>query len=406
MKQVAGIYLPDDEAHMPDYLQSSGGVYQPRQLNRSLEFVTTWDTAVDIGAHVGMWSKFLVQRFSRVIAFEPMPQMRACLERNVVSNRLHVVPLALGNEHGAVSFNYDEAHTGATHVDAMQEGLIPLGKLDDFKLKNVGYIKIDTEGFELNVLEGAKQTLIANMPVIIVEDKFHGVKHYGQKPYASIEFLESIGASVLERVVDDFIVGWPNVAGKVRNVASMKLEQEFVQHVSRHQSGDIHGARIGYRKLLRENPGHGEVLNMLAICEMQLGKIGAAIEYGLQAMETHPAEARYQNTLATCLWMAGKRDEAIDVLQRAVQIDPRLVEAHTNLGEMLEARKDYNGAAACFQQALAINPSQPVALARLGRLHAAHGSAQQASTLFRQALALQPDNKIAQQGIAQLSRAS
>ena len=83
MKQVAGIYLPDGEAHMPDYLTQSGGVYQPRQLNRSLAFVTNWQTAIDIGAHVGMWSKFLVQKFNRVVAFEPMPQMRACLDRNV-----------------------------------------------------------------------------------------------------------------------------------------------------------------------------------------------------------------------------------------------------------------------------------------------------------------------------------
>ncbi len=138
MKQVAGIFLPDGEAHMPDYLTQSGGVYQPRQLNRSLAFVTNWQTAVDIGAHVGMWSKFLVQKFSRVVAFEPMPQMRACLERNVISPRLQVVPIALGDKHGAVSFHYDEAHSGATHVDTKAPGLIPVGKLDDYQLKNVG----------------------------------------------------------------------------------------------------------------------------------------------------------------------------------------------------------------------------------------------------------------------------
>src|SRR5688572_11616390 len=174
MKQVTGIYLPDGEAHMPEYLTNSGGVYQPRQLNRSLMFVTSWELAIDIGAHVGMWSKCLVQKFKRVIAFEPMWQMRACLERNVISDRLQVIPIALGNDHGAVSFNYDEAHSGATHVDTKKTGLIPLGKLDDFKLTGVGYIKIDTEGFELNVLEGARATLESNKPIIIVEDKLHG----------------------------------------------------------------------------------------------------------------------------------------------------------------------------------------------------------------------------------------
>ena len=96
MKNVAGIYLPDGEAHMPEYLVNSGGVYQPRQLNRSLQFVTNWNLAIDIGAHVGMWSKHLVGKFKRVIAFEPMPQMRACLDRNpAAAHRLgvHARPL-------------------------------------------------------------------------------------------------------------------------------------------------------------------------------------------------------------------------------------------------------------------------------------------------------------------------
>jgi len=402
MKQVAGIYLPDGEAHMPQYLTNSGGVYQPRQLNRSLMFVTNWELAIDIGAHVGMWAKCLVQKFNRVVAFEPMPQMRACLERNVISDRLQVIPIALGNDHGAVSFNYDEAHSGATHIDMKKTGLMPIGKLDDFKLTGVGYIKIDTEGFELNVLEGARATLEASKPVIIVEDKLHGVKHYGQKPYASIEFLESIGAAVLDRVIDDFIIGWPDTPGKVRAIAPTPIDQELPHHVARHQSGDVLGARIGYRKLLREHAGNGEILNMLAIAEMQLGNVAQAVEYAIQAVESNPAEARYQNTLGTCLWMGGKADDAIDILRRAIRVNPALFEAYTNLGEMLEMKGEASEAAACYAQAIELKPNSPNVLCRLGKLHAAHGSAQQASAMFRQALSLQPENKLARKALAKL----
>jgi FkbM family methyltransferase len=405
MKQVAGIYLPDGEAHMPDYLTQSGGVYQPRQLNRSLAFVTNWQTAIDIGAHVGMWSKFLVQKFDRVVAFEPMPQMRACLERNVVSPRLQVVPIALGDKHGAVSFRYDEAHTGATHVDSKQPGLIPIGKLDDYQLTNVGYIKIDTEGFELNVLEGARQTLLENKPVVIVEDKFHGVKHYGQKPYASIELLESLGAAVLDRVVDDFIVGWPDTPGKVAAAQRIPFDQEFPQHVARHQGGDTVGARIGYRKLIRENPNHPEVLNMLAICELQLGNGGAAIEHAIRAVESQPADARYQNTLGTCLWLAGHADDAIAVLRQAIRVNPRLGEVHQNLGEILEMRGEMKDAAACYVKTIELQPNSPKVLYRLGKIHAAHGSRHQAGRLFQQALALEPENAMARRALAGLEAA-
>jgi FkbM family methyltransferase len=402
MKQVAGIYLPDGEAHMPEYLKNSGGVYQPKQLNRSLMFVTNWTLAIDIGAHVGMWSKHLVQKFKRVVAFEPMTPLRACLERNVVSDRLQVIPIALGNEHGAVSFNYEEGHTGATHIDRQRAGLIPIGKLDDFKLTGVGYIKIDTEGYELNVLEGARETLLANKPVIIVEDKLHGVRHYGQKPYASIEFLESLGAAVLDRVVDDFIVGWPDTPGKVNAVPPTPVDQELPHVVARHEAGDVAGARIGYRKMLRQHPRNCELLNMLSIAEMQLGNVGMAVEYSLQAVENNPTEARYQNTLGTCLWMAGQTDDAIDTLRRAIRVNPSLCEAHANLGEILEMKGERTEAADCYERAIELKPNSPKVLCRLGKLHAAHGSTQQASALFRRALSFQPNNKMAQEALAKL----
>jgi Flp pilus assembly protein TadD len=331
-----------------------------------------------------------------------MPQMRACLDRNVISDRLQVIPIALGNEHGAVSFDYDAAHTGATHINRREPGLIPIGKLDDFKLTGVGYIKIDTEGFELNVLEGARETLLANKPIIIVEDKLHGVRHYGQKPYASIELLESLGAAVLDRVVDDFIVGWPDTPGKVSPVAYPPAEQELPHHVARHQSGDVLGARIGYRKLLRQAPKNAEVLNMLAIAEVQLANVNAAIEFAMQAVEANPSEARYQNTLGTCLWMGGHSGDAIDTLRRAIRVNPALSEAHANLGEILEMKGEPAQAADCYAQAIKLKPDSPRVLCRLGKLHAAHGSTQQASTLFRQALKLQPENKAARDGLAKL----
>jgi|GEM_PF-1630095 len=404
MQQIAGIYLPDAEAHMPGYLQQSGGVYQAKQLNRALQFVTNWHTAIDIGAHVGMWSKIFVQKFERVIAFEPMPQLRACLEKNVVSDRLQIVPLALGNKHGAVSFDYDETHTGATHVNINRPGLIPLGMLDDFQLRDVGFIKIDTEGFELPVLEGARQTLLDNQPVIIVEDKLHGVRHYGQEPYAAIDFLESLGASVIDRVIDDFIFGWPNVPNKVQILPARNCDQQIAENMARQQAGDLRGARIGFRKLTRDFPQNGEAWNLLAIVELQLGQKPTAIAAGLNAVELQPTEARYQNTLATALFMNGQAADAIEMLKHAIHTDAGLFEAHLNLGEIYELTKNPAEAFGCFQNALRIKPSSPQVLVKLGRIHAAHGSRAQASTLFRQALALEPNHAKAREALQKLGQ--
>ena len=180
--------------------------------------------------------------------------------------------MALGNEHGCVAFDYNEAHTGETHVAAGKRGLIPLGKLDDFKLEGIDFIKIDVEGFELSVLQGAEATLRANQPIIIVEEKMHGARHFGQQPYAAIHFLESLGAVVLDRVVDDLILGWPDTPGKVRPAAPAPPEQTFAAAVARHNAQDVPGARIAYRMLLRNYPALADAWNMLGVAELQMDR--------------------------------------------------------------------------------------------------------------------------------------
>ena len=370
MKQVCGVFLPDGEKHMPDYLRGSAGQYQNAQLLRALEFVASWQLAVDIGAHVGLWSKVFVQRFAAVVAFEPLAPLRACLERNVVSNRLQIVPMALGNEHGSVSFDYDESHTGATHVAPGRKGLVPLGKLDDFRLENVDFIKLDVEGFELSVLQGAAATLEANKPVVIVEEKCHGARHFGQTAYASIHFLESLGAVVLDRVVDDLILGWPDVPGRVRPAAPAPADRLLASARARHQANDLEGARIGYRLLLRHYPAIAEGWNMLAAAELQRSQFAAALEAAHRAVAIMPVEARYQNTLGACWWLSGHSAEAIAAVERAVQLQPNLSESYVNLGEMRETLGQTDAARAAYERALRFSPNSADILQRLGRIHA------------------------------------
>lgn len=402
MKQVAGIYLPDAEADMPRYLMASGGVYQISQLNRSLEFVTTWEMAIDIGAHVGLWSKLLVQKFRRVVAFEPMSPMRACLEKNVISDRIQVVPIALGNRHGAVSFTYDETHTGSTHIDLAATGFIPLGKLDDFEFTNVGYIKLDCEGFEQDALEGAASTLTRNKPIVIVEEKLHGVRHYGKRPYAAIEYLESLGAEVLDRIGDDLIMGWPTVPGKVAAAKATPPEHQLALAQSLQRKGDACGARIAFRKLHKEHPRVPEVANLLALAELQLGDHASATEHAARACQLNMAEARYKNTLGACLWMAGRTQEAIASVEAALRDNPNLVEARDNLLQMRTERIRAEASAASYAEALAVHPDSPTLMLKLAALHTQHGSAGQARMLYERVLAIDPGNASAKAGLAAL----
>ena len=214
MREQYGWYFPNIETHFPQMLAKSvskGGPteYQQPVRLRSLQHVKNKRTALDIGANVGLWSRDLVKHFDQVIAFEPVAMFRECLERNVTAPNMTIQSVALGDTEGQVNMIITEGNTGHTHVDPnSKNGDTKIIKLDSLNLQNIDYIKIDCEGFEYRVLQGAEQTVKRCCPVVVIEQKPHDAysKDYGQ--FAAIELLQSWGMARLDQVKDDWIMGW------------------------------------------------------------------------------------------------------------------------------------------------------------------------------------------------------
>lgn len=214
MFESHGWWFPDAEDHFPKMLAKSvskGGPreYQYQVRNRSLSYVKEKRVALDIGANVGLWSRDLVKHFDHVVAFEPVAMFRECLERNVFAKNLNIKPLALGDQEGMIKMIITQGNTGHTHVDPNStNGDVKIVKLDSLELPVVDYVKIDCEGFEYRVLQGAEQTVKRCCPVIVIEQKPHDAysKDYGQ--FAAIELLQQWGMVKLDQVKDDWIMGW------------------------------------------------------------------------------------------------------------------------------------------------------------------------------------------------------
>jgi FkbM family methyltransferase len=214
MFKSQGWWFPDNEKHFPELLSSleKKGVapeYQKPVRSRSLNYVKNKRVALDIGANVGLWSRDLVQNFEQVVAFEPVAMFRECLELNVVASNLIIQDVALGDLDGQVRMIITEGNTGNTHVDPdSATGDTTIIRLDGLNLQNVDYVKIDCEGYEYRVLQGAKETIQRFRPIIVIEQKPHKMynKYYGQ--YAAIGLLEDWGMSCLLQVKDDWIMGW------------------------------------------------------------------------------------------------------------------------------------------------------------------------------------------------------
>ena len=215
MHEHYGWYFPDFETHFPKMLKKSvdKGLppeYQIAVRKRSIGLCSKRGTALDIGANVGLWSRDLVDNFAKVVAFEPVAVFRECLEKNVVGSNFFISPLALGDHDTQATMIITEGNSGHSHLDpaTLGTGDVQVVKLDNLNIENVDYIKIDCEGYEYRVLQGAEQTVKRWRPIMVIEQKPHDAysKDYGQ--FAAIALLESWGMIKLDQIRDDWIMGW------------------------------------------------------------------------------------------------------------------------------------------------------------------------------------------------------
>lgn len=139
------------------------------------------DTIIDVGAHIGTYciSKAKeIGNHGRVIALEPNPNNAKILQKNIDLNKLkntlmlekaanskkQFVKLTLSNDPMLSMITNDETEKTVEIESITLDSLVT-----DFKLKTVNWLKIDAEGSEILVLQGAKEILEKFHPRIIIE---------------------------------------------------------------------------------------------------------------------------------------------------------------------------------------------------------------------------------------------
>ena len=155
----------------PTFLEEAGNGQQA-QRDASLKYVKSWRTAIDVGANVGEWTRPLAKRFDHVICFEPNPNFRNCFKKNITESNVTLYPYGLSTHAHTAEQGTNHTHLNYVVGDTTpRDGDIDCRSLDSFDLCDVDYIKIDVDGFEIPVLQGAQETLKRNSPVINIEMK-------------------------------------------------------------------------------------------------------------------------------------------------------------------------------------------------------------------------------------------
>lgn len=134
-------------------------------------------TAIDVGANRGIYSYLLSRYFDRVLAFEPNPDL-AEFGRRMLPENVEVIEAALGAHQFSGKLHIPggrkggEDHLTATLSSSMTAvRTIPVDvlTLDSLDIGRVGFIKIDVEGTEVEVIKGARNTIARDRPLLMAE---------------------------------------------------------------------------------------------------------------------------------------------------------------------------------------------------------------------------------------------
>jgi FkbM family methyltransferase len=153
------------------------GTYERRKQALLAELIKPGWVVFDIGAHAGFYSLLAARRVGpdgRVYAFDPLPINVANLMRHIELNHLaniHVFPVAVSDRSGIIemspgddSYSAHVAPGGGITVDAVAlDDLSMAGRIGEPNL-----VKVDAEGAELAVLQGARGLLRRTRPIVLL----------------------------------------------------------------------------------------------------------------------------------------------------------------------------------------------------------------------------------------------
>lgn len=168
------------------------------------QFLESAAIGIDVGASLGLWTVPLAQaaqrRGAEIWAFEPHPANVRWLEGNLARNRLQhhtqVHPCALGSQAGSLELVAEEPAGGnaAVAVTPSKGAEVPVARLDDIpRSRPMSFIKLDVEGFELEVLRGARQILESDRPTILGEFDRTWLHRRGEDLPGALKDLSGLG---------------------------------------------------------------------------------------------------------------------------------------------------------------------------------------------------------------------
>jgi len=168
---------------VPDWLRIRERAWRERRKGEKEikiipDLLVNCNRAIDIGANVGVWSYWLSKHAKKVESFEPNPKIFNVL-KNIKIKNVNTYNIALSNKSGSVDLLIPKGSKGFSNQGASLSSIKVQGEhkslsiqakcLDEYNFLDVNFIKIDVEGHEHEVIEGAKETIKKCKPTMVIE---------------------------------------------------------------------------------------------------------------------------------------------------------------------------------------------------------------------------------------------
>jgi len=178
MIEINGIYCLEGDTHITNDIRRTGTLKWDPTFEKVLQLIGAGNgrRMVDVGAYIGDSTKWFEDAGFKCHAFEPMPDAFECLEKNAHPDTFcHNVAIGSGQTYGTTTES--EGNLGGRSLIVSGGGTIA-PSLDFLFPDSIDVLKIDAEGFEPFILEGAKE-ILKKKPIVIIEINQETLARFG-----------------------------------------------------------------------------------------------------------------------------------------------------------------------------------------------------------------------------------
>ena len=242
---VSGVRLALDRADASVSNQIAEGSYEPHVEATLDRLLRPGDVFVDVGANIGyhtVRASHSVGPSGRVVAVEANPENARLIAHTIGVNAMtnvELVPVALSANRGHVVFGTHVGSNGGFLNLASSSGqgtLVPTFAMDDIGLEQVSVVKIDVEGAEALVIDGASEIIRRERPSFVMEFSLEMIGRVSQRePRVHLDRFIDWGYSiaVIDRAssvprqmssVDELLAEWDDLL-RIEDLLLMPLER-------------------------------------------------------------------------------------------------------------------------------------------------------------------------------------